>query len=247
MRTLIAIPVYNEEQTLAEVIERTRPHADDILVVDDGSTDATADVLARTPDIATITHPTNRGYGQTLIDAFGYSVDNDYDVVITVDADTQHEPEYIPCFLAAMPGMDVVSGTRYPRGFGRVDDAPADRVDINSEITAVIRQHTGYPLTDGFCGYKAYRVAALAKLRLREPGYGMCLEFWIKAAAAGLLVREIPVNRLYVNPYRTFGGHLDEARRRLEYYHAVIADAVRDVARRRQPLPCSACNSCPGS
>jgi len=247
MKTLIAIPVYNEEKTLGEVLERTRPYADDILVIDDGSTDGTSDVLARAPDVATISHSVNRGYGQTLIDAFGYSIANGYDVVITLDADTQHDPEYIPCFQAVMPGVDVVSGTRYPNGFDGASDAPADRLDINREITAVLNCRTGYSLTDGFCGYKAYRVASLAKLALREPGYGMCLEFWIKAAAAGLSVREIPVRRLYVDAGRTFGGHLDEARRRLQYYHAIIADALRDAAERERVLTCGACGTCSGT
>ena len=247
MRTLIAIPVYNEEKTLAEVLDRTRPYADDILVVDDGSTDGTGDVLARAQDVATIRHSANRGYGQTLIDAFDYSMADGYDVVITLDADTQHDPEYIPFFQAAMAGVDVVSGTRYPNGFAGAPDAPSDRLDINREITAVVNCRTGYSLTDAFCGYKAYRVASLAKLVLREPGYGMCLEFWIKAAAAGLCVREIPVRRVYVDSSRTFGGHLDQARRRLEYYHRTIATALREVPWRERALACGTCGACCGA
>ena len=245
MRTLVAIPVYNEEKTLAEVLCRVRPYAQNILVVDDGSTDRTWEVLTRQGDIAMIRHRTNLGYGRTLIDAFDYSIEGGYDVVITLDADNQHDPEYIPCFLAAVPGADVVSGTRYPKGFGDTDGAPSERVRINQEITTVINRHTGYHLTDAFCGYKAYRVPALARLELHTPGYAMCLEFWIKAAHAGLSVREVPVKRIYNDPNRTFGGRLDDAQARLEHYYAAIADAVADVTDTARPRECGCCGMCP--
>ena len=245
MRTLVAIPVYNEEHTLAQVLKRARPYAKNILAVDDGSTDRTWEILRQESDVSMIRHATNLGYGRTLIDAFEYAIEKNYDVVITLDADNQHEPEYIPAFLSALPGADVVSGTRYADGFEDASDTPSDRLAINREITAVINRHTGYRLTDAFCGYKAYRVESLAKLNLHEPGYGMCLEFWIKAAGAGLSAREIPVRRIYADPNRTFGGHLDEAEKRRLYYFSVIADAVAVVSGRGRPMTCSVCGLCP--
>ncbi|MFH0965113.1 MAG: glycosyltransferase family 2 protein [Planctomycetota bacterium] len=233
MRALVVIPVYNEEKTIASILARTRPYAPEILIVDDGSTDDTWEALTRLPNVAILRHRVNLGYGQSLIDAFQFAVEERYDCVVTLDADAQHEPEYIPAFLAELAACDVASGTRYPEGFDRVRDVPADRLAINRRITDLINERTRYRLTDSFCGFKAYRADALARLTLREPGYGMCLEFWIKAAAVGLAVKEVPVRRIYLDPNRTFGARLDDPSNRLRYYLQTIERAAADVAARR--------------
>jgi len=222
MRVIVAIPVFNEEGTLAEVLGRTRPYASEILVIDDGSTDRTWETLTAFPDVSIIRHRRNLGYGQSLIDAFRWGVEEGYDCVVTLDADNQHEPERIPDFATAVSGVDVVSGTRYPEGFENVADVPADRLAINREITGIINRRTGYGLSDAFCGFKAYRTEGLARVALEEPGYGMCLEFWMKAAAAGLTVKELPIRRIYNDPGRMFGGKLDDEEARRRYYVSVI-------------------------
>ena len=88
----------------------------------------------------------------------------------------------------------------------------------------------GLSLTDTFCGFKAYRVASLAKLAITEPGYGMPLELWVQAAHHGLRIVEIPVPLIYLDEKRSFGGSLDDGRQRLEYYHQVIDRALAAVA-----------------
>ncbi|HXE55629.1 MAG TPA: glycosyltransferase family 2 protein, partial [Tepidisphaeraceae bacterium] len=99
MRLLIAIPVHNERKYVVPVLEQVRHyHRGDILVVDDGSTDGTSDILTQLPGIARIRHQTNLGYGQSLIDAFAYADREGYDWVITMDCDEQHEPRMIPQF-----------------------------------------------------------------------------------------------------------------------------------------------------
>ena len=100
--------------------------------------------------------------------------------------------------------------------------APAERRRINQQVTKELNRRLGLELTDAFCGFKAYRVEALRKLRLREPGYAMPLELWVQAAAAGLRIVEAPVPRIYLDEKRSFGGALDDASTRLEYYHLVL-------------------------
>src|SRR4051794_6605052 len=78
MRVLTAIPVYNEERHVERVLEEVRRHAGDILVINDGSTDRTAELLAGVPGIQVITHPQNRGYGSALISAFSHTVEHGY-------------------------------------------------------------------------------------------------------------------------------------------------------------------------
>ena len=93
MRCLVAIPVYNEARHLPTVLARIREHASDILVIDDGSTDATPRILGETADIDLIRHARNKGYGRSIRDAFRFAVAERYDWVITIDCDEQHEPE----------------------------------------------------------------------------------------------------------------------------------------------------------
>ena len=116
VRLLIAIPVHNEQKYVDRVLDQIRKfHAGDILVVDDGSTDQTPQLLANRSDIKVIRHPTNKGYGQSLIDAFDYAARRRHDWVITMDCDEQHEPERIPDFLREIESnrWDLISGSRY--------------------------------------------------------------------------------------------------------------------------------------
>jgi dolichol-phosphate mannosyltransferase len=221
MRFLLALPVYNEERYIERVLRCTRHFADDIVVVNDGSTDSSA-AKARAMGVDVIDHPTNLGYGRTLRDAFAYAAGRGFDVVITMDADMQHLPRYIPAFLWAIPDYDIVSGSRYLQAQPDDTRAPEERRRVNRIVTEILNARTGYNLTDSFCGFKAYKVESLRRLDLREDGYAMPLELWIEAAAHGLTVKEIPVSLVYVDPTRTFGNVLDDAEERLAYYKRVI-------------------------
>ena len=104
LRLLIAVPVFNERKYVNHVLDKIlRLFApDEVLVVDDGSTDGTRQILAARSDIQVIHHAGNLGYGQSLIDAFSYADQARYDWVLTMDCDEQHEPEMIPQFIRKM-------------------------------------------------------------------------------------------------------------------------------------------------
>ncbi len=214
MRTLVAIPVYNEQGYVRGVLERVREFAQHILVVDDGSTDDTPDVLThlqRPLDFELIRHPTNHGYGRSLLDAFAFAQGRGFDWIITMDCDEQHEPAAIPRFLeaAARDDLDLISGSRYLTLDEDSDSPPPDRRAINHRITAEINDRLGLTLTDGFCGFKAHRVSSLADIRLTETGYAFPMQLWVQCAAAGLRIGEIPVSLIYNDASRSFGGGLD--------------------------------------
>jgi len=228
MRWLTAIPVYNEAKHLQTVLREVRRTSPDILVVNDGSTDGTTELLAREPGLRLITHPHNRGYGAALASSFTYAVDQGYDVLVTMDCDGQHEPTRIPVLLEAIHDADIVSGSRYLRDFRQNTPVPEERMRINRQVTHEINDRYGLNITDAFCGFKAYRREALAKLRITEPGWGMPLQLWVQAAKLGLRVKEVGVPRLYLDPTRAFGGVLDDGERRLAYYRRVLDDAERD-------------------
>ena len=227
MKLLTAIPVYNEERHLDAVLGEVRRYSPDILVINDGSTDRTPELLAQYSNLHVVTHAQNRGYGSALISAFDYALQGGWDVLVTMDCDGQHEPARIPVLLEAIHDADIVSGSRYLRDF-RQDTlpTPADRLYINQTITRELNELFGWNLTDTFCGFKAYRVCALAKLRITETGWGMPLQVWVQAAQLGLRVKEVGVPRLYLDPNRAFGGVLNNADERLAYYRRVIQDAM---------------------
>ena len=231
MRYLTAIPVYNEARHVRDVLAQVRKHSPDILVVDDGSTDDTSRLLDTEANVCRATHPRNIGYGAAIATAFRYAVDHDFDVLVTTDCDGQHEPARIPVLLEAIHDADIVSGSRYLRDFRQDTPAPTDRRFINMTITREVNARYGLDLTDTFCGFKAYRVAALRKLNITETGWGMPLQLWVQSARLGLRVKEIGVPRLYLDPNRAFGGMLNDPAERLAYYRGILRAAEVD------PLP----------
>jgi glycosyltransferase involved in cell wall biosynthesis len=229
MKVLLAIPVYNEAQYLTGVLEEVRRYAANILVVDDGSTDRTSQLLAGVADVAVIRHADNMGYGQSLVDAFNYAICREMDWVITMDCDRQHEPASIPDFLAAIEedNADIVSGSRYLLA-ANGDSPPPDRRAINASFTCLLNRTLNLEITDAFCGFKAYRVSRLRDLKITEPGYAMPLQLWVHAARRGLRIREVPVRLIYNDPNRSFGGPLNDPEHRRRHYQAVLQKALQE-------------------
>ena len=228
MRVLIGLPVFNEQRYLNTVLDRIAAYGHDRVVVDDGSADESPALLAARGDITVLTHPENQGYGQSLIDLFRYAVEKNYDWLITIDCDLQHDTTEIPAFLAAAAegDADIISGTRYA-GEAPADAAPEDRRRINRLVTETLNIALGLRLTDAFCGFKAYRVDALRRLDLNIPGYAMPLQLWVQAVRRGLRIRELPVRLIYIDAHRHFGGELDELSLRLRHYMTVLLEEMR--------------------
>ncbi len=244
MRLLIAIPVYNERKYVDSVLNRVKTFHQDILVVDDASTDGTQMILSARKDIQVITHSSNQGYGQSLIDAFNYAHRSGYDWVITMDCDEQHEPEMIPAFIDEIrtERWDLISGSRYLQPRKDDDLPPGDRRSINATITDMINSCFGLGITDAFCGFKAHRVGPTVALRLDEKGYAFPMQLWPRVAKAGLRLREIPVRLIYNDPNRYFGGKLDDAAFRLQHYLSVLrVELDKCEAAIPEPAICSGC------
>jgi dolichol-phosphate mannosyltransferase len=227
---LVALPVFNEARHVDRVLDEVRRFSREILVIDDGSSDGTAELLARRSDIRVVRHPENRGYGAALLTAFAYAQEHGFELLVTIDCDGQHEPQRIPGFFdACTPNVDIVSGSRYLEPFPGDSAPPAERRRINEQVTAELNRRLSLSLTDAFCGFKCYRASALSKLNISEPGYAMPLEVWVQAAAAGLKIIELPVPLIYLDEKRSFGGVLDDGQTRLEYYHLTLDRAIAAV------------------
>ncbi len=231
MRTLVAIPVYNEQDHVDNVLREVSHYASDILVIDDGSTDRTPSLLANLP-VDVIRHSTNRGYGRSIRDAFRWTQCYEYDWLITMDCDEQHEPRSLPGFFEAIEQghADIISGSRYLEACCCDDQPPPDRREINMTVTGWINKRLGLKITDAFCGFKALRVDAIRQFDIDENGYAIPLQFWVQVAALELRVTEVPIRLVYNNPNRSFGGPLDDPARRLEHYRSVFESELRKYA-----------------
>lgn len=236
MKILTAVPVYNEERHVHRVLDAIAPLADDLLVVDDGSSDQTPQMLLQRADIYHIQHPTNLGYGAALNSAFQFALEGGYDALITLDCDGQHQPSFLPQFRQAITQADIVSGSRYLQDFSADSHAPQDRRAINRTITNQLNDLFDWNLTDAFCGYKAYSAKAMSQFHITELGYAMPLQLWAQAYAAGLRIQEIAVPRIYTDEKRSFGGSLDDSALRLNHYRGVLQESLRELGLEEQHL-----------
>jgi len=229
-KILVAIPVFNEFAVF-QIVQQVKNFALDVLVIDDGSTSNLRMELAKIKNIRMIVHPRNLGYGKAIIDAFQYAIRNNYDYLITIDGDGQHEPEEIQLFLQEIPffSYDILSGSRYlfPRDIH--EEVPRERYIINKKITNILNRITCFHLTDSFCGFKAYKVEKLKLLHLTEYGYGMPLQLWMQAWKERLRIKEIPVKLIYKDLTKRFHGILGNPDIRLEYYKNILRKELSDI------------------
>ncbi|MFZ1979218.1 MAG: glycosyltransferase family 2 protein, partial [Bacteroidota bacterium] len=193
MNLIVLIPAYRAEQTLPELIRRVRGVLPDagILVIDDGSPDATAR-LAEENGAIVLSHTANRGKGAALQTGFDYvRSQTSVDFVLTLDADLQHLPEDIPNFIAVQKetNADLVAGWRQ-RGGTRM---PFHRRMSNTITSALVGIRTGVLIKDSQCGFRLIRKKVLEKVFTVSCGYEAETEFLIKAAKRGFRFAWAPV------------------------------------------------------
>ncbi len=192
---LIIVPAYNEEDSIGLVLDEVHHHVPgaDVLVVDDGSTDRTADV-AQARGALLLRLPYNLGVGGAMRAGYKYGHRSGYSNAVQVDADGQHRPSEIPALLAALEGADVIVGARFA-GTGDYPATAPRRVAMRALALAVSR-HAGADLTDVTSGFRACNGQAMALFAQHYPAeyLGDTVEALLIACAAGLRVRQVPVH-----------------------------------------------------
>src|SRR5947209_2898276 len=161
MRALAVVPAYNEAATVGDVVRLLRAHQPhfDVLVIDDGSTDATREI-AEAAGARTIRHPFNLGIGGAVQTGFSYALENDYELMVQVDGDGQHDPAEIRTLVAAMNGDDVVCGSRFLAAGNYV--APRSRRAGIRVFSWVLSRLVGQRVTDPTSGFRLYNQRAIA-------------------------------------------------------------------------------------
>ena len=194
MKTLVIIPAYNEAQRIAEVIKETLALGVNVLVIDDGSRDATSQA-AGAAGAAVIRKDENRGKGAALRDGFCFALKNNYDAVVTIDGDGQHNPQDLPKFLAGLdnPEIAVVIGNRMHKPQGM----PALRFLTNKFMSLVLSRICHQDIPDSQCGYRLVKRQILEKINLSTKRYEIESELLVRASRMAYQILSVPIESIY--------------------------------------------------
>ena len=194
---VVGIPAFNEEKTIARVVLEAQKYADKVVVCDDGSSDLTGEIALRLgADV--VRHERNLGYGAAIQSLFRRARELDADVMVTLDADGQHDPREVPKVVKPIVDgvADVVIGSRF------VDERAAyampwyRRAGVKF-ITRLVNNSGKHAVRDAQSGFRAYSRESLEKLTLLENGMGVSVEVLVNARKQGLRIQEVPATCSY--------------------------------------------------
>ncbi len=216
------IPAYNEESRIAPVILKAKRYVDMVIVCDDGSTDLTGKI-SRSLKAYVVRHERNMGYGAALHTLFSEAIKRGVDIAVTLDADGQHDPDFIPTLIKPIEkgDADLVIGSRFIRG------GSAPRISIYRRLALTLlnflgRKATKLEVSDTQSGMRAYSRQALeVALESMEKGMAMSLGILKEISEAGLKVEEIPIQVSY--------GMSKPSRNPLLHFSELIAAILRIV------------------
>ena len=194
---LACIPAFNAEKTIGQVVKECLLYVDKVIVCDDGSTDSTA-LVAEKNGAEVVRHEKNYGYGAALITLFDKAREQNPDVIITLDSDGQHIPEFIPQLIAPLSysGNDVVIGSRFLKKDSKTPKYRETGIKI---ITAATNLDRGIKLTDAQSGFRAYSRKALQVIHPTEYGMAASTEIITKVVNRGMKIVEVPIVISYDN------------------------------------------------
>lgn len=191
----IVIPACNEEKNIIKVIKRSKKFSDNIIVVDDGSKDKTYEMAKRQAIV--LKHLVNLGKGAALKTGCDYAVKNNAKIIITIDADCQHDPNDIPKFLNALKEADVIFGYRKLN-----KDMPFVLKFGNLILTKITKLLYGISLKDTQCGFRAFTSEAYEKIRWRALDYSMESEMIANVGKRKIKYAEVPIDTIYSDIYK---------------------------------------------
>jgi polyprenyl-phospho-N-acetylgalactosaminyl synthase len=205
MKIFCVIPALNEAATISDVIKKIKPLTSEVVVVDDGSLDKTAELAAASGAVV-LKHPINRGQGAALETGNQYSLNKGAEIIFHFDADGQFSLEDIPAILAPIINneADAVLGSRF---LEKRSNLPWLKEKIFMPIARLVnRLLFGVVLTDPQSGFRALSAEAWRKIKIKQDGMAHCSEIIAKIFKNKLRVREVPITVRYDNFGQRFGG-----------------------------------------
>jgi glycosyltransferase involved in cell wall biosynthesis len=196
MKLAVLIPAHNESSKIHDLIKSVRNQFLDVIVIDDGSTDDTAEI-ASANRAEVLRNERNVGKGASLIRGFAYALSKGYDAVLTMDGDGQHLPQDIPKFIAASKSQEfgIIIGNR----MARVANMPRIRIITNSIMSWLISIITKQNIPDSQCGFRLIKKDVLETIKLRTTNFEIESEMLIEASHAGFAISSVPIQTIYDN------------------------------------------------
>jgi len=190
---LACIPAYNEENHIADVIKKSLPHVDQVVVCDDGSTDSTAKIAKSAGAI--VISQSNQGYGAAISTLFDYARLNNAKIMVTLDSDGQHNPDQIPLLLDSITthNVDVSIGSRF---LGDSEASGYRKAGIKI-ITSTSNYGSNLKISDSQSGFRAYSQKAIDVIHPTEQGMAVSTEILMKISNNGLSLAEVPISITY--------------------------------------------------
>ena len=209
MNICALIPSYNESQTIAPLVKNVKGYGLDVIVIDDGSSDQTAD-LAQEAGATVIRQNSNQGKGAALKNGFAMVLEKEYDAVITLDADGQHSPDDLPDFINtyAKGGADIVAGNRMKA----TESMPLIRWLTNNTMSFFISLLCRYNIPDSQCGYRLIKTNVLKSIALISDNYEIESEMLIWSCRRGFKIKFIPIQTIYAKQRSQINPLIDTIR-----------------------------------
>ncbi|MFW5746153.1 MAG: glycosyltransferase family 2 protein [Nanoarchaeota archaeon] len=195
---LVLIPAYNEDAHIRQVIRDCRKVGFDLLVIDDGSTDTTV-ATAREEKAKILRNPQNRGKGYSIQKGLRYAEKHGYEIAVTIDADGQHDPRFIPELVSALKDGDMVIGARK-----RSQEMPLIRRMSNTVSSYLLSKKLGTFIPDSQSGFRAMRLSAVNPTDGESAGYEYESEILIQLARRKKKIRSIPISTIYGTEKSTY-------------------------------------------
>lgn len=197
LKICVLIPTYNNENTLKRVIDGVLGYTKEIIIINDGSTDSTSDILGNYPNITQVHLPKNKGKGNALRVGFKHALDLDYDFVLTIDSDGQHFPEDIEVFVNALENSETKDVLFIGSRDMNQEGVPSKSSFGNKFSNFWFWVETGIKLNDTQSGYRLYPIRKLKDVKLITNKFEFEIEVIVKAAWRDVEVKNIPVKVLY--------------------------------------------------
>jgi len=225
IKIVAAIPCFNTERFISDIVKRSQKHVDLVIAIDDGSRDGTKEAAGAAGALV-VSHGSNRGYGAAIRSCFDVAKANDTDVLVILDSDGQHNPDEIPRLIAPIlrNEADLVIGSRF---ITNEHNMPTYRRFGINVITSLWNLGSRAKVSDSQSGYRAYNKMLLENLSVCETGMNVSIEILQNVRKMGASIKEVPISCRYVSSRFSLKAVKHGLRVALSIFRIRLSEALR--------------------